>query len=79
MDRNGPAIGGGRGDFVGPDLTNGTLFLSMAEAVYRLGLPGAVIGGPPPAHNGVPEPATLALVGAGLASVRWLRRKPRKC
>lgn len=34
------ASGGTRGDFVGPDLTNGTLFLASADQVERLGLYG---------------------------------------
>lgn len=56
------ANSGTRGDFVSPDLSNGTLFLSQNEEVARLSCgPNCSIGGPPP---GVPEPATSALFGA---------------
>jgi WD40 repeat protein len=67
------ATGGTRGDFVSPDLTNGTLFLSQNEQVARLSCgPGCSIGGPPP---GVPEPGTLLLLGMGLAGLASIRRR----
>ena len=67
------ATGGTRGDFVSPDLNNGTLFLSQEDQVARLSCgPGCSIGGPPP---GVPEPATFGLLGAGLAALGLIRRR----
>ncbi len=68
------ASGGTRGDFVGPDLSNGTLFLAMAAATYRLAIAGGTIGG---GGTGVPEPLSLSLFGAGLAGL-WLRRRKAK-
>ena len=69
------ASGGSRGDLVGPDLTNGTLFLSYYEAEYRLGIKGGVIGGG--GGPGVPEPATwaLMLLGFGALGVSLRRRR----
>jgi hypothetical protein len=69
------ADSGTRGDFVSPDVSNGTLFLSQFESVDRLSCgPGCTIGGPP-----VPEPASVFLLGSGLiASFTLLRRKMRK-
>lgn len=72
------ASGGTRGDFVGPDLTNGTLFLASADATERLALAGATIGGGPPPTTGVPEPVTLSIFGAGLAGAVAMRRRRRK-
>ncbi|HTA70557.1 MAG TPA: PEP-CTERM sorting domain-containing protein [Bryobacteraceae bacterium] len=67
------ATGGTRGDFVSPDLNNGTLFLSQEDQVARLSCgPGCSIGGPPP---GVPEPATFGLLGAGLAALGLIQRR----
>jgi PEP-CTERM motif len=69
------ATGGTRGDFVSPDLNNGTLFLSQNEQVARLSCgAGCSIGGPPP--EGTPEPSTLFSMGAGLCVLLLsLRRK----
>ena len=65
------ATGGTRGDFVSPDLNNGTLFLSQNERVDRLSCgPGCSIG-----STGTPEPATLALFGAGVLGLVGLRRR----
>jgi PEP-CTERM motif len=67
------ANSGTRGDFVSPDLSNGTLFLSQEDQVARLSCgPGCSIGGPPP---GVPEPATFGLLGAGLTALVLIRRR----
>jgi hypothetical protein len=68
------ASGGTRGDFVSPDITNGTLFLSQNEQVARLSCgPGCSIGS---VQGGeVPEPATFALFGSGLTAALLLRRR----
>lgn len=66
------ASGGTRGDLVGPDLTNGTLFLSQYEGEYRLGLTGGVIGG------AAPEPTSWALMLIGLGGVGAMVRRSAK-
>jgi hypothetical protein len=66
------ASGGTRGDFASPDLNNGSLLLYESDSAWRLSLPGAVIGGGP-----APEPATLAIMGTGLAGLAWMRRRKK--
>jgi hypothetical protein len=71
------ASGGTRGDFVSPDRSNGTLFMSALDAVYRLSCgPNCSIGSQTP---GVPEPSTWALMIAGFGAVgAAMRRKIRQ-
>ncbi len=57
------ASGGSRGDLVGPDGNNGSLFLTQSEGEWRLAIAGGVIGG------GVPEPATWAMLLAGFGAI----------
>lgn len=69
------ANGGSRGDWVSPDTSNGTLFLSQIEEVARLSCgPGCTIGGPP----ATPEPASLALLGTALLAFGGLRHRKRR-
>ena len=66
------ASGGTRGDFVSPDITNGTLFVSQNEQVARLSCgPDCSIGVPP----SVPEPETYALMVAGLGLLSFVVRR----
>ena len=67
------ATGGARGDFVGPDLTNGTLFLASADAEERLGIAGGCIGAA--CTTSVPEPASLAFFVGGIAGLAALSRR----
>ncbi len=61
-----------RGDLVGPDTNNGTLLIADINQVLRLGLVGATIG-----STDAPEPASMALLGAGLVGLGALRRRKR--
>jgi hypothetical protein len=68
------ASGGTRGDYVGLDLTNGSLFLTQSDSVYRLTC-GQSCSFTPPPPPGVPEPATLTLIGTGLVAFGLIRRR----
>jgi len=62
------ASGGTRGDCVSSDPSNGTVFLSYSDVVYRLGCgSGCLIGQPPPSNPPpTPIPPTWILLGLGL-------------
>lgn len=67
------ANGGSRGDFASIDTNNGSLFLSQDEQIARLTIGnGCSIGANLPT---VPEPATPALLVAGLAGALLGRKK----
>ena len=65
------ADGGTRGDFVSPDTSNGTLFLSQYEQVLRLSCGADCSIGTSP----TPEPASLAMFGSGIAALAFFRRR----
>lgn len=69
------AEGGSRGDFVGFDPTNGTVFLSQSDSLLRLSLSTGTIGGG--GGGGAPEPATwvMAILGFGMAGGALRRRR----
>jgi hypothetical protein len=67
------ATGGSTGALVGPDLTNGTLFLAFNDEEERLGIKDGSIGSPEP--TAVPEPASLAFFVVGIAGLAALSRR----
>jgi hypothetical protein len=70
------ATGGTRGDFVSPDLSNGSLFLFEDNAALRLSIAGGSIGG---GGGSVPDSGSSALMLLGsLATLGFLRRAVRK-
>jgi hypothetical protein len=75
------ATGSERGDFVTPDLSNGTLFLAETQEIDRLSIAGATIGCGTNCGSGgtgttaVPEPTTLGLLGLGFVSLAFVRRR----
>jgi hypothetical protein len=76
------ATGGTRGDFVSPDTSNGTLFLSQEERVDRLSCGAGCSIGSSGGGGGtaVPEPGVLGLLSAGLAALALSagRRRPTR-
>ncbi len=67
------ATGGTRGDFVSPDLNNGSLLAFEDDSVWRFTVAGGSIGGGP--TPSVPEPMSLALFGIGLAGIGYIKRR----
>lgn len=69
------ATGGSRGDYVGVDSTNGSLFLTQSDSVYRLTCgPGCVFTS---VTGTVPEPSSVLLMLAALLGFGWTRRRLR--
>jgi len=61
------ASAGTRGDWVSPDTSNGTLFISQLDSADRLSCgTGCSIGSGPPPPPTVPEPSTWVMLATGL-------------
>ena len=69
------ANGGTRGDFVGLDNTNGSLFLTQSSEVYRLSCGVNCSFGPPAT---VPEPGVAMMIPFGVAVAMVRRRHQRR-
>ncbi len=67
---------GSRGDYTSPDRTDGSLFLTQSDSIWRLKIAGGTIGGGP--TPGVPEPSTWAMLLLGFASLGWLSCRSQK-
>jgi len=69
------ATGGTRGDYAAPDPSNGTLFLTQTNDVFRLSCgEGCGIGVVSP----VPEPSTLLLLSGGLVAFGVMIRRAKR-
>ncbi len=72
------ASGGTRGDYVSPDPSNGTVFLSYSDSVYRLSCGsgcsiGTVVSGP--ALTPAPSSLMLVLIGLAVGGAYLMRRR----
>ena len=60
------ATGGSRGDFISPDTSDGSLFLSYQDQVVRLSLADPAVS---------PEPASVGLFGIGCLAMGLMYRR----